>query len=86
MISRLMLLALLTGGLVFAVALPVEDAAYAATTKKKKGGLKDRSAYTAEQRQKILDAARKVCRKKYGAPANVYRIDYGSNRIWCTTN
>ena len=60
--------------------------AEAAAKKKKKVGLKNRSEYTAEQRQKILEAARKGCRKKFGAPATVYRIDYASNKIWCRPN
>ena len=85
MLRRLVVVGLLTA--VFAVSPVMQDyAVEAAATKKKQGGLKNRSAYTAEQRQKILEEARKICRKRYGAPANVYRIDYASNKIWCSPN
>jgi hypothetical protein len=70
------------GIIVFASSMNSVEAASA----KKKNGLKNRSEYTAEQRAKIFETARKICRKKYGAPANVQRIDYGANKVWCTTN
>ncbi len=83
MLTRFGLVLLLATG--FALA-PMTQDFTAEAAAKKKGGLKNRSAYTAEQRQKILENARKLCRKKYGAPANVYRIDYAANKVWCTTN
>ena len=85
MLRRLVVVGLLTA--IFAVSPVMQNyAVEAAATKKKKGGLKNRSAYTAEQRQKILDEARKGCRRKFGAPASVYRIDYATNKIWCRPN
>ena len=48
-----------------------------------KGNHKGRDQYTAEQRQKILERAREICRKNYGAPSTVYRFDYKRNTVWC---
>ena len=82
-LGRLGLAVLLATGLAMA---PMTQDFTAEAAAKKKGGLKNRSEYTAEQRQKILEAARKSCRKKFGAPATVYRIDYAANKIWCRPN
>ncbi len=45
--------------------------------------LKPYDDYTAAQREKIMEQARELCRRKYGAPSRLYRIDYAQNRIWC---
>lgn len=42
-----------------------------------------RSQFTEAQRARILENARKVCKKRYGAGASVYRIDYYKGTIWC---
>lgn len=44
---------------------------------------KGREAYTPAQREKILENARALCRKTYGAPSRVNRIDYKRNTVWC---
>lgn len=49
-----------------------------------KGNHKGREAYTPAQREEFMEYARKLCRKKYGAPSTVYRIDYKKNMVWCT--
>jgi len=48
-----------------------------------KGNHKGRDDYTAAQRDKYMEEARQLCRKKFGAPSRVYRIDYKKNLIWC---
>lgn len=48
-----------------------------------KGNHKGRDEYTPAQRAKYMDDARQLCRKTYGAPSRVYRIDYRKNLIWC---
>lgn len=45
--------------------------------------LKNRDQYTAAEREKIMERAREICRKNYGAPSRVYRIDYAANKVWC---
>lgn len=42
-----------------------------------------RSQFTAAQRAKILEIARQVCRKRYGAAATVYRLEYSPFRVTC---
>lgn len=83
MLVRLMFVGLLS----FGVALPaMVFQSVGVSAAKKKGGLKNRSSYTPAQREKILANARKLCRKTYGAPASVYRIDYATNTVWCRPN
>ena len=48
-----------------------------------KGNHKGRDEYTPAQREKFMEEARQLCRKKYGAPSRVYRIDYKKNLVWC---
>jgi hypothetical protein len=48
-----------------------------------KGNHKGRDEYTPAQREKFMAEARALCRKKFGAPSRVYRIDYKKNQIWC---
>lgn len=55
-----------------------------ATQAPAKGNHKGRDEYTAAQREKMMEQARQLCRKKYGAPSSVYRIDYKKNMVWCT--
>lgn len=83
MLLRLVFVGLLAAGVALPALTfhPIEAAAA-----KKKGGLKNRSSYTPAQREKILADARKLCKKKYGAPATVYRIDYATNTVWCNPN
>ena len=45
--------------------------------------LKPRNQYTETEREKIMERAREICRKDFGAPSRVYRIDYATSRIWC---
>lgn len=44
---------------------------------------KGHDGYTAEERAKILESARQVCKKNYGAPSTVYRVDYKKLRVTC---
>lgn len=44
---------------------------------------KGREAYTPAQREKIMEKARALCRKTYGAPSRVNHIDYRRNTVWC---
>lgn len=39
--------------------------------------------YTPEQRAKIMERAREVCRQHHGSPSRVYRVDYKRMRVWC---
>ena len=78
MLARLALIALLSGTFILPATVIVSDSAHAATTKKK-----SKSDYTAEERAKIMDYARKLCRKKYGAGSTVYRLDYRMKRVTC---
>lgn len=48
-----------------------------------KGNHKGRDQYTAAERDKILEAARSLCRRAYGAPSTVYRVDYKRATVWC---
>ena len=48
-----------------------------------KGNHKGRDEYTPAQREKYMAEARQLCRKKFGAPSRVYRIEYKKNLIWC---
>ena len=51
---------------------------------KVKAKKKGRNDYTAEERKKIMERARKVCRDNQGAPSRVYRIDYQRQLVYCT--
>ncbi|MFO1132680.1 MAG: hypothetical protein U1E16_11825 [Hyphomicrobiales bacterium] len=48
-----------------------------------KGNHKGRDDYTPAQRDKMMEQARQLCRKKYGAPSRVYRVDFKRNTVWC---
>jgi hypothetical protein len=67
-------------GLVFLLSAGGLDDANAA----KKKTHRKRSDFTAEQRAKMMEEARKICKKKYGAPSQVYHIDYYRWRVICT--
>lgn len=81
MLSRLMLACFLTFAIVALPAPYGPDNAIAATKKKKIS--RKRSDYTAEQREKFMEQARKTCKKRYGAGATVYRLDYYKWTVWC---
>jgi hypothetical protein len=42
-----------------------------------------RSDFTAERRAKMMEEARKICQKKYGAPSRVYKLDYYKWTVIC---
>ena len=44
---------------------------------------KSRNDFTSEQRKKIMEEARQVCVKAYGASSTVYRFDYKKWRVIC---
>lgn len=46
--------------------------------------LHKRSDFTPQQRAKLMEEARKICKKRYGAPSTVYGIDYYKWRVICT--
>jgi hypothetical protein len=54
-----------------------------AEKKKSKSPGKGRAGYSAEERKRIQELARKVCREKTGASSTVYRIDYKKLRVIC---
>lgn len=43
-----------------------------------------RSDFTAEQREKMMEEARKICKKRYGSSSRVYKIDYYKWIVICT--
>lgn len=45
---------------------------------------KSRSDFTPEQREKLLEDARKLCKKKYGATSRVHYLDYKKWTVTCT--
>ena len=59
------------------------DEVAAATQKKKKKISKKSSDFTPQQREKLMEEARKICRKRYGAGARVYKLDYYHWKVWC---
>jgi hypothetical protein len=54
-----------------------------AATKKKKKVSKKSSDFTPAQREKLMQEARKICKKRYGAGATVYKLDYYHWKVWC---
>lgn len=42
-----------------------------------------RTDYTAAQREKMMEEARQICKKKYGSASTVYKIDYYKWTIIC---
>lgn len=55
----------------------------AAKTPQKQPRGKGVNGYSPEERKKMLDYARKVCRKEFGAGATVHSIDYRKLRVYC---
>lgn len=51
---------------------------------KKQPATKGRSEYSATERAKMMERARKICRSHEGAPSTVYRIDYKRQLVYCT--
>ena len=45
---------------------------------------KSRSDFTPEQRKMLLEEARKICKKQYGATSRVHYLDYKKWTIICT--
>jgi hypothetical protein len=45
-----------------------------------------REDFTPQQRELFLEHARQLCKKKFGAEANVYRLDYSKMLVTCTNN
>ena len=43
-----------------------------------------RSQFTAVQREKMAAKFRELCKKKYGAPSRLYKIDYYKRQYICT--
>jgi hypothetical protein len=64
---------------------PAEAQTQKKAEKKKSKVKKGRNDYTAEERAKIMEHARQVCRKSQGAPSTVYRIDYRKMVVYCRT-
>jgi hypothetical protein len=90
---RKMSLCLLTFLFVVAVGLPSQNALAAGGCPSSKSGkcpvqkkkiTHKRSDFSAEQRTKMMEEARKICKKKFGAPSRVYKIDYVKWRVVCT--
>lgn len=47
---------------------------------------KNRSDFSAKEREELMKQARKTCKEKYGAEATVYRLDYKKWKLTCTLN
>ena len=43
-----------------------------------------RSQYTEAQRAKLMEEARAICTKKFGASSRVHHLDYYNWKVWCT--
>lgn len=78
--------------LVFILPLPMpEQAAAAGYCPSSKGGKcpsprkisHKRSDFTAAQRAKMMEEARKICKKAYGSSSTVYKLDYYKWRVTC---
>jgi hypothetical protein len=42
--------------------------------------------FTPAQKTKLMEEARKICRKQYGAMSTVYQLDYYHWKVWCREN
>lgn len=78
--------------LVFILPLPMlEQAAAAGYCPSSKGGKcpsprkisHKRSDFTAAQRAKMMEEARKICKRAYGSSSTVYKLDYYKWRVTC---
>lgn len=83
MIARLALILCLAASFTMTPIIGGVDDSAAATKKKV---TRKRSDFTPQQREKLMEEARKICRKHYGATATVYRIDYYHWKVWCREN
>ncbi len=81
MMIRLAIIFVLSAG--FAVSAVVADIETVTAATKKKIS-KKRSDFTPEQRKKLMEEARKICKKNYGAASTVYRFEYHKWRVICT--
>ena len=89
---RKMSLCLLTFLLVLALGGPSHEALAGGSCPSSKNGkcpvqkkiTHKRPDFTAAQREKMMEEARKICKKKYGAPSRVHHIDYYRWRVYCT--
>lgn len=90
---RKMSLCLLTFLFVVAVGAPNYDAVAAGSCPNSKSSkcpvqkkkiTHKHSDFTAAQREKMMEEARKICKKRFGAPSRVYKIDYVKWRVICT--
>ena len=59
----------------------MQDLTVEAAAKKKIS--KKSSDFTPAQRAKLMEEARKICKKRYGSGARVYRLDYYHWKVWC---
>ena len=80
MIVRLALILCLAAGFAVTPIAAKLDNVAAATKKKVK---KKSSEYSAAQRAKFMEEARRICKKRYGAGATVYKLDYYHWKVWC---
>lgn len=51
---------------------------------KKKKVTRSRDDFTADQRERLMEEARKICIKRYGAGSRVWKLDYKAWRVTCT--
>jgi hypothetical protein len=45
-----------------------------------------REDFTTEQRAKMMEEARRICKKAYGAGSTVYQLDYYKWKVICKEN
>lgn len=64
-------------------AAPSKPQGTAARKVAKPAASKGRDGYSADERARFMEDARKLCQKRYGAPSRVYRIDYKRNTVIC---
>ena len=88
---RISIALLLSAALLLPVVPPSEAAGYCPSRPggkcpdKRKTTGKSRSEFTAEQRKQILEDARQVCIRKYGASSSVYKFDWKKWQVTCNT-
>lgn len=83
MLPKLLLMSFLAFSFAVSPAVLDFDSATAATKKKKKKIRRKSSDFTPAQRKKLMEEARKICKRRYGAGATVYRLDYYKWTVWC---
>jgi hypothetical protein len=45
---------------------------------------KNRSDFSESQREKLMESARAICKKRYGSTSRVYKLDYKKWTVICT--